>query len=429
MVAGGLALWANGQRTRAEDEKAHAEAAEKEALRQASIGLAAQSELELTNGLPERFVLLALEALEEYPYTWQAEKALFAAVTENRLVHVFEGHTDIVDSPKWSPDGSRLLTPSRDGTAIIWDVESGEQSLALRGHSAAIYNGSWSPDGTQVATVGWDGKVIVWDAYTGTAVFTLSLGGRVNSVNWSPDGVHIAATSESNTTRIWDAQTGQELFVLRSSGALLPVIWSSNGKYLATGNNLGSLWLWDMSDRALFTFSGHNSSIADWSPDGRYILRAEKDGPIVLTDSETGETITTLPASRNRYTEASLSPDGSVIATMEDDGTFRLWEVSSGQERFSIKVEARQGERLFWSTPLVFGWSPDGSQINFFMFADPSPAIGWGKIYILDVNTGQIIHTLGDSQRGANAGAVWSPDGTQLAASPVTATTSTTMYP
>ena len=80
IVSGGLAIWANVQRNRAE-------AAEQDALVQASIGLASQAVLELQGSSPERATLLALEALENYPYTWQAEHALSQAVLSNRLRH------------------------------------------------------------------------------------------------------------------------------------------------------------------------------------------------------------------------------------------------------------------------------------------------------------------------------------------------------
>ena len=60
-------------------------AAEQDALVQASIGLAGQSQNEMDGAMPERAVPLALEALEEYPYTWQAERALGDAVMNHRL--------------------------------------------------------------------------------------------------------------------------------------------------------------------------------------------------------------------------------------------------------------------------------------------------------------------------------------------------------
>jgi hypothetical protein len=64
--------------------QAQAEAAEQRALRQASAGLAVQALAELEGASPERAVLLALEALETYPYTPQAESALGRAVNESK---------------------------------------------------------------------------------------------------------------------------------------------------------------------------------------------------------------------------------------------------------------------------------------------------------------------------------------------------------
>jgi hypothetical protein len=75
-----LALLAGGQWQRAEVEvdarataQAEAETAEGDTLRQASIGLTTQALNELQGKFPERASPLALEALEAYPYTWQAD--------------------------------------------------------------------------------------------------------------------------------------------------------------------------------------------------------------------------------------------------------------------------------------------------------------------------------------------------------------------
>ena len=57
---------------------------------------------------PERSVLLALEALEHYPYTGQAEHALSQVVLKNRLRMVLN-HEDHVTTAQWSSDGARIL--------------------------------------------------------------------------------------------------------------------------------------------------------------------------------------------------------------------------------------------------------------------------------------------------------------------------------
>ena len=74
--------------------QAEAEAAEEDALRQASVGLAAKALAELEGTAPERGVLLALEALEHYPYTPQAESAL-AQIVEDYIPYLaLEHHPD-----------------------------------------------------------------------------------------------------------------------------------------------------------------------------------------------------------------------------------------------------------------------------------------------------------------------------------------------
>ncbi len=48
-----------------------------------------------------------------------------------------EGHASLVWDLAFAPDGSFLVTGSRDGEARIWDLESGETSAVLGGHAAS----------------------------------------------------------------------------------------------------------------------------------------------------------------------------------------------------------------------------------------------------------------------------------------------------
>ena len=128
LVAGGLALV---QRGRARDEAVRAE---NQARIASARELAAASVANLDVD-PERSVLLALEAVDA---TWKvdrtvvpdAEEALHRALEESRVVlTVPQGRAIAV-----SADGKRFATTGEDGTATVWETDTGTRLLTLRGH-------------------------------------------------------------------------------------------------------------------------------------------------------------------------------------------------------------------------------------------------------------------------------------------------------
>ena len=128
------------------------------------LAASALAELEID---PGRSVELALEAAELEP-TQEAETALRRALpAQRRLLEVLAGHTGSVVSAAFSPDGTRVVTASDDGTARIWDAASGEELTPLRGHSGWVVSAAFSPDGTRVVTASYDGTARIWDAASG----------------------------------------------------------------------------------------------------------------------------------------------------------------------------------------------------------------------------------------------------------------------
>src|SRR5262249_6828467 len=75
----------------------------------------------------------------------------------------FKGHTKLVPSVAFSPDGQRLATCSEDGTVKLWDTHTGQQTLTLTGHTGVVSHLVFSPDGHRLASNGGDGTVKIWD--------------------------------------------------------------------------------------------------------------------------------------------------------------------------------------------------------------------------------------------------------------------------
>jgi WD40 repeat protein len=79
-------------------------------------------------------------------------------------VLTLKGHTRVVTSASFSPDGSRVVTASVDNTARVWDAKSGAEVLTLKGHTLPLTSASFSADGSRLVTASDDKTVKVWDA-------------------------------------------------------------------------------------------------------------------------------------------------------------------------------------------------------------------------------------------------------------------------
>jgi eukaryotic-like serine/threonine-protein kinase len=104
----------------------------------------------------------------------------------------------------FSPDGTRVVTASADGTARVWDAGTGQPVTAPLEHGDAVVAVAFSPDGTFVATASWDKTARVWDAGTGQPVTApLEHGAGVSAAAFSPDGTRVV-TASKNTGRVWE---------------------------------------------------------------------------------------------------------------------------------------------------------------------------------------------------------------------------------
>jgi len=61
-------------------------------------------------------------------------------------------------------DGKTLVTGSYDGTLKWWNVALGQEVATLRGHSAVVQSLVWSPDGHSIFTASGEATVWIWHA-------------------------------------------------------------------------------------------------------------------------------------------------------------------------------------------------------------------------------------------------------------------------
>jgi WD40 repeat protein len=66
---------------------------------------------------------------------------------------VLRGHTSVVTSAGFSPDGNHIVSGSWDNTIRIWDARTGEEVVKpLKGHTSGVTSAGFSPDGNHIVS-------------------------------------------------------------------------------------------------------------------------------------------------------------------------------------------------------------------------------------------------------------------------------------
>src|SRR5262249_32801762 len=111
--------------------------------------------------------------------------------------------------------------------------------------------------------------------------------------------------------------------------------WSPDGKTLASDSS--DFWseaviLWNaVTWKRTRTFPQHTAPvIPSWSPDGRILAEASRDGTVTLWYGD-GWTRSVQIAAGSEILAVSRSSDGKYLATGAADGTASIWTVDSEQ--------------------------------------------------------------------------------------------------
>src|SRR3990167_7587003 len=154
--------------------------------------------------------------------------------------HILKGHTKLISSVAIS--GDKVVTGSRDNTAIIWNLNSGKQSYTLKRHTNLVTSVAIS-DG-KVITVYRNNTAIIWDIDSGARLHTL-IGHTawISSVAIFGDKV---VTGSYNNATIWDLNTATKLHTLNAdTWSMISVAIS--GDKVVTGSLDNSAIIWDLN--------------------------------------------------------------------------------------------------------------------------------------------------------------------------------------
>ena len=293
-----------------------------------------------------------------------------------------------IDPPKFSPDGKTFAFRSNHNALWLWDTQQQYMVRTIPGEHYHIKDFVFSNHGKILATRFKTEAVLLWNTETGQHINTLT--GLVKSITFSPDSKTLA-TNADNFVQIWHAVTGEnlnELFIPNVGNT--QIIYTENGNPLAiTIHQNESVSLWDITT-------------------GQHIQAFEGDmneGLAALGRSFLRMTAKTIIGSWN--TKIIVSPTQDTFVTSVKKNPVRLWDMNT-RKQIGKTIKPLKGEKSY----TLVQYSPDGKTIATIPIG---PDRQGGTVRLWDVATGEHIKTLKGHSNCNFESVAYSPDSKTIA--------------
>jgi serine/threonine protein kinase/WD40 repeat protein/Flp pilus assembly protein TadD len=235
-----------------------------------------------------------------------------------KLLHTLPIGRNIVFAA-FSPN-NKLIAVDDDRTTRIYDAQTGRQLHVLH-HPSVVRCAAFNEWG-RLVTGGMDedgegGEAMVWDTVKGNRIKLRPMTQlqEVHQVAFSPDGGRFL-TRSNKEVRLWNANTRRPL--------AFPPLKHDELTLFSSGNkDTGMLPGGSIKQEA-------DIEHASFSPDGRRVLTAGRDGAKVW-DAATGQALLPSLQHEGMVWHALFTPDGRGVVTACDDGTIRVWDVGGVQ--------------------------------------------------------------------------------------------------
>lgn len=261
-----------------------------------------------------------------------------------------------------NPAAAEFGVLTTDGGVRIFDA-TGKAMNELRQPGQAITCLAFSPDGRELLTGTKGGRLLVWDlAKRTSSILYTNAGPKVDRVTWLgnervawggmrtywADGGK-AVDHDKPAGGVLDRTRGKLVWTFRSfvRDDFYSLAGAMNGRVLAVQEIPGE-------PRAAFLLDGETGQVLHTcydeehgsgplslglSPDGNTLAVGYAPYDILLWDVRTGQRLKLLKGHRNWVVSLAFSADGKRLISGAGDSTARIWEVESGHEIGRMRFE------------------------------------------------------------------------------------------
>uniref|UniRef100_A0A8C4Q3N3 WD repeat-containing protein 26 n=1 Tax=Eptatretus burgeri TaxID=7764 RepID=A0A8C4Q3N3_EPTBU len=234
---------------------------------------------------------------------------------------ILTDHCNEVWFCRFSNDGTKLATGSKDSTVIIWQVDQESHKLrvlrALEGHTYGASYLAWSPDDTFLIACGPDdcSDLWLWNAQTGELRVKMSQSHEdsLTCAAWNPDSKRFVTGGQRGQfyqcgVHLWDLQ--DRVLIRRYQGVtqgfytIHSCFGGSNDDFLASGSEDHNVYVWHRkSELPIAVLSGHARTVncVSWNPQVPSMFASASDdgtvriwGPVLSSEEDVEDVVSTM---------------------------------------------------------------------------------------------------------------------------------------
>ena len=245
-------------------------------------------------------------------------------------------HSGWVFTVAVTPDGTRAVSGSSDGSVRVWDLTAGREEATFTGHTRPVWSVAVTEDGTRTVSGSSDGSVRVWDLAVGREEATFTSHTRpVWSVAVTSDGTRAVSGSSDGSVRVWDLTAGREQAVLTGgTRSVFSVAITPDGTRAVSGCG-NDVQVWDLAaGRRQATLTGHTGEV--WSvavtSDGTRAVSGSSDGSVRVWDLTAAREQAVLTGHAGQVFAVAVTADKTLAVGGGEDRSLRVWDVTTRAE-------------------------------------------------------------------------------------------------